>query len=130
MFESIKSFFTTPAAPANPPPAVQKQGSEVVSIIKNDIKGYLLTPEAKVMNDPVRSLIYTTAIKVTSLFIALVFPFIGYTMIGMSLALIDRVILLNLSDFTSRVIHRINIDCVQKLIGTIVGNNQPENPVP
>ncbi len=117
------SWFTKPEPPlSRPSPPTGTLGT----MIKKDLKEYIVEPVDKVMNDPTRALFYSAAIKMISLFVALVFPFIGYTAIGLSLALIDRVILLNFRDFTATLIDRINVDCIQSLIRAILGSPEPE----
>lgn len=73
--------------------------SEIGTIIKDDLYAYYKDPVRKVLNDPIKALVYSTAAKIVALFISLVFPFLGYTLLGCSLALIDRVIVVKSAEF-------------------------------
>ena len=72
--------------------------------IKGDITDFIYDGKNKVLAKPVRALVYSVAIKMLSLFVALVFPFIGYATIGLSMAFIDAQIVINAKDFTDQLI--------------------------
>ncbi|EKE21296.1 MAG: hypothetical protein ACD_7C00293G0001, partial [uncultured bacterium] len=71
-------------------------------------------------------ILHSTVIKIVSLFIALVFPFIGYGMIGASVALIDRVIFLNLNEFSKRCIDNLSWDGLKTLFKGTSETQEPE----
>ena len=78
--------------------------NEFCRIIKNDLVRFWENSNKKVMADPAKSLLYSGAIKITSLFIAILFPFIGGTLFGISIVLIDREIFLEPKNFIDKII--------------------------
>ncbi|NGX28900.1 MAG: hypothetical protein K940chlam1_01088 [Candidatus Anoxychlamydiales bacterium] len=75
--------------------------------IKNDLTDFIYDGKKKILADPVKALIYSVAIKMLSLFVALVFPFIGYVTIGLSMAFIDAQVFINAKEFTDKLIDSI-----------------------
>ncbi|HEU63965.1 MAG: hypothetical protein KR126chlam4_00113 [Candidatus Anoxychlamydiales bacterium] len=72
-------------------PRVDAEDVRISQMIQDDLKGYWLDPLHKVLNDPIRAIVYSVAIKALSWFVALIFPFIAYNMFGLSIGLIDRI---------------------------------------
>jgi len=112
------------AEPPPPPPVPQNAAGRIGNILKTDLKDYWVDPVNKVMDEPIKALGYSGIIKTISLFIALIFPFLGYATLGVSIALIDRVIILNLRDFSNGVIDSINVECVQNLMRAVLGGRR------
>ncbi len=95
-----------PSAPVAAPIAgIDAEDVRISKMIQKDLKGYWLDPYNKVLNDPIRAIVYSVAIKALSTFVALIFPFIAYTTFGPSIALIDRIAYNNFTLFFQRVIN-------------------------
>ncbi len=74
-------------------------------MIQEDLKAYWQDPYNKVLTQPIRAIVYSVAIKTLSMFVSLIFPFIGYTIFGLSIALIDRIVYNNFNLFSQRIIN-------------------------
>lgn len=70
-------------------------------------KEYLEDPQRKVLNEPIRAIVYSIAIKILCLLIAPIFPFIAYTTFGISLALIERIAYNHFTLFFQAVINNL-----------------------
>lgn len=91
------------------------------AMLKTDLKDYLTIPVDKVMNEPGKAVMYSVGVKVASMFIALIFPFIGYAIIGMSIALIDRVVILNRGEFSKRFFNGLSFESILNIFKTAKG---------
>ncbi|NGX32399.1 MAG: hypothetical protein K1060chlam4_00443 [Candidatus Anoxychlamydiales bacterium] len=95
-----------PSAPiAAPIAGVDAEDVRISKMIQDDLKDYWMDPYNKVLNDPIRAIVYSVAIKALSSFVALIFPFIAYTTFGLSIALIDRIAYNNFAVFFQKVIN-------------------------
>ncbi|MFA6118929.1 MAG: hypothetical protein WCT85_06085 [Parachlamydiales bacterium] len=72
--------------------------------IGRNLRDYWTNPIEKITRESsLKCVAYSLAIKISGLFIALIFPFLGYMTFGMSVALIDRVIILNFRNFIDKL---------------------------
>ena len=85
--------------------------------IKNDFTDFIYEGKKKVLADPVKALVYSVAIKMLSLFVALVFTFIGYVTIGLSIGYIDTHIAINFKQFGDKLITNIKDSWLSLWIG-------------
>lgn len=69
------------------------------SELAEDLRQYWLNPEEKVMNEPYKSVAFLVALTVTSWFVSSILPGVGYIIMGMTFAVIGRVIILNFEEF-------------------------------
>jgi len=104
------------------PPLIQEQpfSPSRVEVIA-DFKRYFIDPRNHVLDEPGKAIIYSIVIKISSVIIAFIFPCLGWLMIGFSLALIDRIIILNFREFSTSTVETIFDYCrqsVQMLLGT------------
>jgi hypothetical protein len=74
-------------------------------MINRDLRQYLQDSRNKVINEPVRALIYSFTIKAICLTVAMIFPLLAYATFGVSVALIDRYIVFNFGQFFLNTIH-------------------------
>ncbi|NGX56719.1 MAG: hypothetical protein K1060chlam5_00963 [Candidatus Anoxychlamydiales bacterium] len=92
------------------------------NVIKRDLTDYLKTPTNKVLNDPLRAIIYSVSIKVFALFVSLVSPLTAGIIVGFSLFQIDRVGIQNFDQFKERIVTQIDFN---RIIQAIFQANQP-----
>ncbi len=79
-----------------------------VGAIKRDIKDYLSERNIeKIIDEPKKAVLYSLAFKISGMFFALIFPFLGYGMFFMSVALIDRIMILRHEEFGNSLIRSI-----------------------
>jgi len=94
------------SAPIRAPVAgIDAEDIRISKMIQKDLKDYWLDPYNKVLKEPIRAIVYSVAIKIFCMFLALIFPFMAYTTFGLSIALIDRIAYNNFSYFFQRVIN-------------------------
>lgn len=84
---------------------VDAKDRAIYRMIKADLKDYWKDPVNKVLDDPIRAIIYSVGTKAIALFVAIIFTSIGYFVFGVSFALIDRVVIQNFTLFFHRVIN-------------------------
>lgn len=108
--------------PVEPPQPAATQSK--IEIIQSDIINYINKPQEKVMENPLRALAYTVAIKAICLFVALIFPFLGYITFGIFVAQIDFTIIKNFRAFSASAVEAISIDCIRDLARTLLGTDR------
>lgn len=92
---------------ASPPDIapIDAEDRRLSQMIYDDLTQYWNDPSNKVLEEPIRAIIYSIATKIIFWCVAVLFPFIAYTAIGISVALIDRVAYNNYTVFFQRVIN-------------------------
>lgn len=120
----IGGLFTPPPPPPTPPAPVPLTAAERFrNMLLTDTKEFFVTPIDKVRDDPIKALAYLVSYTVLGLFIGLLFPSIGYFIIGLNMGIIGREIVLHFSTFAESVILRINFQCVQNLLRNVIGTD-------
>lgn len=89
--------------PSAPAPAMGAE-QRISKMLQKDLRDYWKDPLNKVLNDPIRAIIYSIAIKALCLIFALFSGFIGYSLFGISIALIERIIFNNFTLFFHSII--------------------------
>ncbi len=67
------------------------------------LKGYWTNPTQKVLNNPIRALIDSVALKVIAWLASYISPVIGSAIFIISISLIDRIAILNFRDFSKMI---------------------------
>ena len=100
--------------------------------IKQDLKDYWSERHVtKVVGSPKKALVYSTVIKVISMFVALIFPFIGYGAFFGSVYLIDRGMWLRHEEYLNNLVRSITwLNAVVTFFQQLFAPTIPVPPAP
>ena len=100
--------------------------------IKQDLKDYWSERHVtKVVGPPKKALVYSTVIKVISMFVALIFPFIGYGAFFGSVYLIDRGMWLRHEEYLNNLVRSITwLNAVVTFFQQLFAPTIPVPPAP